>query len=231
MSEKLLTIYQGAKLNLWVRYFNVFLRVGLAWGFLPSGIVKIMGERFTSLSVNHPMGAYLEALHNTGFYYPFIGIVQIIAAILLLIPRTTTLGALLYLPIILNICILSLAVRFDGSLLTSPLMVLACIYLILWDFDKVKYLFAKSLTPDKPLDKKFPWTFFSITAATLLSAGFILYHLFEIRPRNTVADCNSQCTESKNPFVCQQFCDCIHLQGSPLDECLERYEASKLNGF
>ena len=27
----------------------------------------------------------------------------------------------------------SMAVRFDGSLFTSPLMVLACLYLIFWD--------------------------------------------------------------------------------------------------
>src|SRR5215207_3889092 len=68
------------------------------------------------------MGHYLEALHHTGFYYTFIGVVQILAAILLLVPRTVILGALLYFPLILNICVLSYAVRFEGSILTSPLM-------------------------------------------------------------------------------------------------------------
>src|SRR4051812_163988 len=108
----------------WLRYFTVFNRIGLALGFLPSGFTKIAGERFTSLSVNHPMGNYLEALHRTGYYYTFIGAMQVTAAILLLIPRTATLGAVIYFPIILNICILSFAVRFEGSLLSSPLMVL-----------------------------------------------------------------------------------------------------------
>lgn len=122
------------------RYFTIFIRIALAWGFLPSGFVKIAGERFTSLSVNHPMGNYLEALHRTGYYYTFIGIMQMIAAILLLIPRTATLGALIYLPIILNICILSLAVRLEGSFISSPLMVLANLYLIFWDYDKIKYV-------------------------------------------------------------------------------------------
>lgn len=100
-----------------------------------------MGERFTDLSNNHPMGHYLEALHRTGYYYTFIGVLQVTAAILLLIPRTATLGALIYFPIILNICILSLAVRFDGSFVSAPLMVLANLYLLCWDYDKLKYIF------------------------------------------------------------------------------------------
>jgi uncharacterized membrane protein YphA (DoxX/SURF4 family) len=131
-------LHAHARRNRWLRYFSVFLRIGLAWGFLPSGLVKIMGERFTSLSVNHPMGNYLEALHRTGFYYTFIGVMQVTAAVLLLIPRTVTLGVLIYFPIILNICILSLAVRFEGSRLTSPLMVLACLYLFFWNYDKLR---------------------------------------------------------------------------------------------
>lgn len=123
------------------RYFAIFNRLALAVGFLPAGFVKIMGERFTSLSNNHPMGHYLEALSRTGYYYTFIGVLQVTAALLLLIPRTATLGALLYFPIILNICILSLAVRFEGSFVSSPLMVLANLYLLCWDYDKLKYIF------------------------------------------------------------------------------------------
>jgi uncharacterized membrane protein YphA (DoxX/SURF4 family) len=133
-------VHAQVKQNQWLRRFTVFTRIMLALGFLPSGGVKIMGERFTSLSVNHPMGNYLEALHRTGYYYTFIGLMQVTAAILLLIPRTATLGALIYFPIILNICILSLAVRFEGSQLTSPLMVLACLYLFCWDYDKLKFI-------------------------------------------------------------------------------------------
>jgi uncharacterized membrane protein YphA (DoxX/SURF4 family) len=141
ISNGLNRIHFQAKQKKSLRYFTVFTRIALAWGFLPSGFVKIMGERFTSLSVKHPMGNYLEALHRTGFYYTFIGVLQMTAAILLLIPRTATLGALIYFPIILNICILSLAVRFEGSFVTSPLMVLANLYLLCWDYDKLRFIF------------------------------------------------------------------------------------------
>ncbi len=141
ISSTLNRIHFQVKRCKWLRYFTVFNRVGLAIGFLPSGYVKIAGERFTDLSVNHPMGNYLEALHRTGFYYTFIGVLQMSAAILLVIPRTALLGALIYFPIILNICILTFAVRFEGSWLSSPLMVLANLYLLCWDYDKLKYIF------------------------------------------------------------------------------------------
>jgi hypothetical protein len=134
-------LHARAKQNLWLWLFSVFCRLTLALGFIPAAIVKLMDERFASgLSVNHPMGHYLEALHQTGYYYTFIGIVQLAAAIFLLIPRTVTLGAFLYFPVILNITILTFATRFDGSLFTAPLMTLANLYLLGWNYEKWKYV-------------------------------------------------------------------------------------------
>lgn len=141
ISSTLNRIHSQAKRNHWLWLFSIFCRFSLAAGFIPAGIVKIMDERFASgLSVIHPMGTYLNALHHTGFYYTFIGIAQIAAAIFLLIPRTVTLGAFLYFPIILNICILTFAVRFDGSLFTAPLMTLANLFLLGWNYEKWKYI-------------------------------------------------------------------------------------------
>lgn len=222
-----------AKGNRWLRYFTVFCRIALAAGFLPSGFVKIAGERFTSLSVNHPMGHYLEALHETSYYYTFIGIVQVTAAILLLIPRTATLGAVLYFPIILNICILSLAVRFEGSLLSSPLMVLANLYLLFWDYDKLKFILPFNRSPQDAFLKqqtrstKFPMAFFARSAAAVFILVLIITNLFEIQPHNTIPDCEIQCKDSDNPQACIDFCNCIHVQGRPIEKCLEAYEKAK----
>ena len=140
--------YIEAKGNKWFFYFTILCRIVLALGFIPSGIVKIMGERFTDLSVNHPLGHYLEALHLTGYYYPFIGVLQLTAAVLLLIPRTALLGALIYFPIILNICILAYAVRFEGTRITT-LMLLANIYLLCWHYDQLKHLLLFNKTEEE----------------------------------------------------------------------------------
>ena len=64
---------------------------------------------------------------------------QVIIALLLLIPRTALLGALMYFPIILNICILTYAVRFEGTRITT-FMLLANLYLLCWDYDRIKYI-------------------------------------------------------------------------------------------
>lgn len=221
-------LHAQLKNNKWLKYFTIFNRVALACGFLPSGFVKIMGERFTSLSNNHPMGNYLEALHHTGYYYTFIGIAQVIAALLLLIPRTALLGVLLYFPIILNICILSLAVRFEGSLVTSPLMVLACLYLLCWDYDKLKFIlpFYKSTTLNTGAEalaanQKFPFKFFAGVAGAVIMV-LLLTHMYQIMPRNTLKDCTQQCT-GKNKDACYVFCDCIHRKGLPINKSLEAY--------
>jgi uncharacterized membrane protein YphA (DoxX/SURF4 family) len=226
LSTKIDRLHAGAKGNRWLRYFAVFNRIALAAGFLPSGFVKIMGERFTDLSNNHPMGNYLEALHHTGYYYTFIGVLQITAAILLLIPRTVVLGALLYFPIILNICILSLAVRFEGSLLSSPLMVLANLYLLCWNYDKLKFIFLfnhNQEPPPKAISNKFPAAFFAGVVATVAIVVLVLTNVFDIMPCNTQSECAGQCNVSADPKACYNFCDCIHKKGQPLNKCLDQY--------
>lgn len=217
-----------ARSNKWLYYFSVFCRIALAIGFVPPGLQKIFGERFTVLSVNHPMGSYLDAFFHTGYYYPFVGYMQVIAGVLLLIPRTATIGAFIYLPIILNICILSFAVRFDGSFITSPLMVCAVLYLLCWDFHKFKNIFpfnyslaASQVPSKKEMKRKFPFLFF---ASVFTTSALIIAHplvLYDIVPRNTISECKSQC-EDKD-INCIDFCDCIHKEGKSLSECLEEY--------
>jgi len=230
VSSTLDRLHFKAKQNKWLWYFAVFNRIALAAGFIPSGFVKIMGERFTVLSVNHPMGHYLEALHQTGYYYTFIGVVQVSAAILLLIPRTAMLGALLYLPIILNICILSFAVRFDGSLISSPLMVLANLYLLCWDYDKLKFIlpFHHSTTLNalpKPISRSntFPTVFFVGVVASVLILVLTITNAYKVRPRNTLAECKKQFEGSNKTKAGYLFCDCIHTYGRSLDSCLNAF--------
>ncbi|WP_129717475.1 DoxX family protein [Pedobacter sp. SYP-B3415] len=222
--------HAAIKNNRWFRYFTVFNRVALAAGFLPSGYVKIMGERFTDLHNNQPMGHYLEALYHTGYYYTVIGIVQVLAALLLLIPRTALLGVLIYFPVILNICILSFSVRFEGSLLSSPLMVLSCIYLMAWDYDRLKYILpvmtARRDTEKqtRPVSNRFPVGFAAGSFAAVVIIVAIILNAFNIMPRNTLKDCQGQCDERRDPEACKRFCECIHLQGEPLRKCLTEYK-------
>ena len=226
LQDRLDALHAEVRSNKWMRYFTTFTRLALVAGFLPPGYVKIIGERFTDLHNNQPMGHYLEALHHTGYYYTYIGYAQIIAALLLLIPRTVVLGTLLYLPIIFNICILSFAVRFEGSLLTAPLMVIACLYLLCWNYDSIKYLLPFNNPPATPLiqNNKFPIWFFAAVCFTFVAVGFTVTHMYNLLPRNTLTDCETQCDDSENPEACKVFCERIHNKGQDLDKSLDEYE-------
>ncbi len=124
------------------RLFTWGTRILLFIAFLPSGLKKVMGERFTLLPIENPIGFFFEALYRTGFYWNFLGIMQLIAGLLLLIPRTSFFGALLYLPIIINIFIIVSSLHFKGTPIVAGLMLLANIYLLFWDYDKLKRMLS-----------------------------------------------------------------------------------------
>ena len=211
------------KRNKWLRWFAVFCRVVLPLGFIPAAFVKVNGERFTGLPSNNPLGHYFDALLLTGFYYTFIGVAQIITSLLLLIPRTALLGALCYFPIILNIFVLTHATRFDGTRIVT-LMLLANVFLLIWDFDRLRAVLQPGESVRADAGSKFPLLFFAgvvaIAALVIVGNNF----LFDIRPGNEEAACRNGCKPGE---PCQHFCDCIWTHGRPLNACLNEYRALK----
>jgi hypothetical protein len=177
------------------------------------------------------LGHYFDALRLTGYYYTFIGIAQLTTAILLLIPRTSLLGALMYFPIILNISVLTYATRFDGTRLIT-MMVMANLFLLIWDYDRLKPIlpFKQPKTDPpvvtKPFGKRLRIIFFGACVAVLAIIIAGTFYLYEITPGNSEAECRNQCAASKNPAACEIFCDCIYKEGQPLDSCLCNYRSS-----
>ena len=145
----------------WLQAFTAFTRVLLALGFIPPSIPKIMGKPFTSLPDSHPVGHYFNALLQTGFYYEFLGWGQLTAAILLLIPRTSHIGALLFLPIIANIAVLTASVGFAGTWVITLFMCLAAMWLVAWEYDRLKPIVFQT-REEKP--RRFNWLFVKFPA-------------------------------------------------------------------
>ncbi len=237
VSSRLYQTYHEAKGNKWFHYFATFCRIALAVAFIISASVKIRGEQFAAgLPVNNPLGHYFEALLHTGYYYTFIGIGQLLIAILLLIPRTASLGALMYFPVALNICVLTYALRFEGTRVTT-FMLLASLFLLCWYYDRLKYILPfKQVNKDdhlvrkKPLSNKFPFLFFGFVVAMLAAVVVINMYLYDIRPGNSAEECTNGCPGNSHPKACYEFCDCIYKQGKPLDECLTQYNKAKAKG-
>lgn len=119
----------------------ILSRILLALAFLPTGLVKLLGQRFTTLGTDSPVGAFFEAMYQTGFYWHFLGFGQVTAGLLLLIPATCTLGAVVALPILLNITVITWSIGFRGTVYITPLMLLANVFLLCWDYDRLRHIF------------------------------------------------------------------------------------------
>ena len=182
--EKLDEIHKSVTEVRTLQLFTAFTRVLLAVGFIPPSINKILYLPFTLLPATHPVGYYFDALYKTGFYYQFIGWGQIIAAVLLLIPRTSHLGALMFLPIIINITVLTNSVGFQGTWLITIFMSIASIYLVCWDYDRWKtILFFKRPKKSDFFKYELIWlpVLFAVGGVTLfLTASFMFGAISQI---------------------------------------------------
>lgn len=132
-------LHARARANPALQRFTVCTRILLAVGFVPTALVKVLGERFTTgVHLDSPIGFFFEAMYRTGAYWQFIGWVQLVAGALLLIPATATLGAMLFFPVILNIFVITVSLRFTGTPLVTGPMLLAATYLLCWDYHRWK---------------------------------------------------------------------------------------------
>lgn len=158
---------------------TLLTRILLAAGFIPTGLVKLLGQRFTRLPESTPIGAFFEAMYQTGIFWNFIGAAQVVAGVLLLVPTLAHLGALLFLPVIACIIALVVGVGFGtGTTLVTLLMLSAVLYLLLWDYDRFRGILTnrpfteahRSATPT--LDRWERAGFIVFAAALLAYFGF-----------------------------------------------------------
>ena len=140
LEARLDRLHARACRSVWLQRFTVLTRVLLAAGFIPPGLTKLAGHRFTLLGPDDPVGYFFDAFFQAGAFYGFVGAMQVLAGVLLLVPRTATLGAVLYLPIISNIFVITVAMHFRGTWAIAGLMTLACLWLLAWDYDRLKPL-------------------------------------------------------------------------------------------
>ena len=127
-------------------------RVLLAVGFIPTGLVKLLGRRFTSMSPESDIGGLFETLYRSGPYWRFLGLAQVLAGLLVLSRRTATLGALAFFAIMLNVFFITVSYDFRGTPVVTGLMLLATVYLLAWDYDRLRGLFglAAERAPELP---------------------------------------------------------------------------------
>ena len=92
-------------------------------------------------SQSNPIGAFFEAMYQTGVFWNFMGVAQVVAGVLLLVPGLAHLGAFAFLPIMVCIVAIVMGVGFGaGTTLVTVLMLMAVLYLLAWDYDRFRSL-------------------------------------------------------------------------------------------
>lgn len=172
----------------WINTFVILTRYLIAFAFIPSGLKKIAGERFTQMSRDTPIGYFFEVLYQSGIYWNFIGWAQVIAALLLMTQRFATLGAVFFFFIISNIWIITISLHFSGTWVITSLMLLAVLMLLIWDFHKLKYIFFQDnfsvnvKSPNYPTYNRI-WVITGFILFVVSIAGLLL---LEIQPPGSV---------------------------------------------
>ncbi|PQJ78163.1 hypothetical protein [Polaribacter porphyrae] len=130
--------------------FVIYLRYLIGFAFIFASLVKIQGLRFTAESgAANPINSswhFFETLYESGIYWRFLGIAQFITGSLLVTQKYAKLGATLFLPIIVNVFVITISYDFRGTPIITGLMLLSTLFLIFWDWDALKVLINKTPT-------------------------------------------------------------------------------------
>ena len=127
-----------------VQLFIIYTLYLIGGAFVFACMIKIKGKRFTTYSQEDaPLGStmhFFEVLYQTGLYWQFIGWAQLLAGFLLMTQRFAKLGAVVNLPIILNVFVITISMEFGGTPVITGLMLMANLLLIVWHWGELRSL-------------------------------------------------------------------------------------------
>ena len=132
------------KENFLLQLIVIYTRYLLGGAFVFASMIKIKGQRFTTDSgATEPINSawhFFETMYQSGLYWRFIGLGQLLAGLLLMTQRFAKLGALMYFPIITNIFVITLSYYFALTPFIVGAMLVANLTLIFWEWGELKIL-------------------------------------------------------------------------------------------
>jgi uncharacterized glyoxalase superfamily protein PhnB len=184
-----LALIARARRARWVNVAVVNLRFLIAFAFVPAAMKKLLGQPFTDPKNQGPFHDFLHGFYATGWFYSFVGAMQLTAAVLLFTQRFATLGAALALPILTAIMAFCWSTHVVPTATVATLMWLGTLGLLLWDIQKWRGIFARDdrahdlrIEPAAaPIDMKL-WSWCGI-AILIVYVGSALAHGGVYRPR------------------------------------------------
>lgn len=125
-----------ARRKRWINLFIVNLRILLGFAFLPAGLKKTLDQPFTDPHNSGAFHEFLHAFHATGFFYQFVGVVQLTIAVLLMTQRFALVGAFMAVPVFTAITVFCWSTSGLVTAVMVTLMLLGSLTLVGWDYDR-----------------------------------------------------------------------------------------------
>jgi hypothetical protein len=151
------------KQKIWLQLAVIYTRYLIGGAFVFASLVKIKGHRFTMIpgagSPFHSPQHLFETLYQSGLYWQFLGFMQLLAGLLLMTQRYALLGALLFVPIMANVYVITISYEFGFTSVITGAMLLATIGLLIWDWDRLRIVFNQPVLvlPAMPFFERKLW--------------------------------------------------------------------------
>ncbi len=130
---------------------TVLIRIFLGLIFFTAGMSKLYFEHQFPGVIGPVWLEERLAEHDLGLYARFIAGSQIIAGLLLFSQRFSTLGAVLTFPIILNIFMVTVSMKWQGTPYVNFVLLSLNAWLLAYDYPKLKFMLTDVTRDIKPL--------------------------------------------------------------------------------
>ena len=120
----------------WSHLIVANLRLMLGFAFVPSGLKKVLYQPFTDPQNTGAFHDFLHGFYATGFFYQFVGGVQLLIAALLMTQTFAALGALMALPVTTCITVFCWSTGVIPTAVVATLMLSGTLALTVWDIDR-----------------------------------------------------------------------------------------------
>lgn len=118
----------------WAHLCAINLRILIGFAFLPAALKKVLDQPFTHPDNTGAFHDFLDAFRATGAFYQFVGLVQLLAALLLSTQRFALYGAVIAFPVLAAITVFVWStIGLTPTAVVATLMLLGTTGLLVWD--------------------------------------------------------------------------------------------------
>lgn len=124
------------------KFVVVGTRVLLGLIFFTSSMGKLTNAQFIVLSIFPGSLEVVLAPYGLGLWGRFVAWSQLIISLLLLSQRFATLGAIMLVPMLANILVITVSLEFKGTPYLVAFLLLLNLFLLIADYRKLKFFFS-----------------------------------------------------------------------------------------